>query len=209
MSGKLLLAGTFMLLCIAPGVAQMSTQRFKPLSLDQMTPDQKRVADGIVSGPRGGMRGPFNALLRSPELADRAQKLGEYVRFNTSIPPKLNELAILLTARRWTAQYEWYAHSRLAAKAGLDPQVVAAIAEGRRPDSMQADEAAVYDFCKDILDTGEASDSKFNAVVEKFGERGAIDLIGAMGYYSLVSMVLNVDRVPIPDGEKPPLAALK
>src|SRR5437879_6578939 len=94
------LAATVILLCVSPGAAQMNTERFKPLSLEEMTPDQKRVAEGIVSGPRKGMRGPFNALLRSPELADRAQKLGEYVRFNTSIPPRLNELAILLTARR-------------------------------------------------------------------------------------------------------------
>jgi 4-carboxymuconolactone decarboxylase len=187
----------------------MNTQRFKPLSLEEMTAEQKRVAEEIVSGPRKGMRGPFNALLRSPELAEHAQKLGAYVRFNTSIPQRLNELAILLTARRWTAQYEWYAHHRLAMQAGLNPDIAAAIAEGKRPAAMQADEAIVYDFCKEMLDTGEVSDARFKAVVEKFGERGAIDLIGAMGYYSLVSMVLNLDRVPIPDGGKAPLAALK
>ena len=206
---KLLLAGTVVLLCIAPGAAQMNTQRFKELTIETMTPDQKRVAEGIVSGPRKGMRGPFNALLRSPELAERAQMLGEYVRFKSSIPPRLNELAILLTARRWTAQYEWYAHHQLAMKAGLDPQIAAAIAEGRRPAAMPADDTIVYDYCKEILDTGEASDASFKAVVDKFGERGAIDLIGAMGYYSLVSMVLNVDRVPIPDGGKLPLGPLK
>ncbi len=187
----------------------MNTQRFKPLSIDQMNPDQKRVAEEILAGPRKGMRGPFSAMLRSPGLAEHAQKLGAYVRFGTSIPPRLNELAILLTARHWTAQYEWYAHHRLAMQAGLNPDIAAAIAEGKRPAALQPDEAVVYDFCKEVLDTGQASDAHFNAVVEKFGERGAIDLIGAMGYYSLVSMVLNVDRVPIPEGGKPPLAALK
>jgi 4-carboxymuconolactone decarboxylase len=187
----------------------MDTQRFKPLTPETMTPEQKQVADNIMSGPRQGMRGPFNALLRSPELADHAQKLGAYVRFKTSIPPKLNEMAILLTARHWTAQYEWYAHHRLAMKAGLSADVAAAIAEGKRPASMQPDETVVYGFCHDVLETGQASDASFKAVVDKFGERGAIDLIGVMGYYSLVAMTLNVDRVPIPDGGKPPLAALK
>ena len=114
----------------------MDTQRFKPLTPETMTPEQKEVADRIVAGPRKGMRGPFSALLRSPELADAAQKLGEYARFKTSIPPRLNELAILLTARHWTAQYEWYAHHRLAMQAGLSPDIAAAIAEGKRPASM-------------------------------------------------------------------------
>src|SRR5215471_13206670 len=187
---------------------QMDTQRFKPLSPETMTPEQKEVADRIMAGPRKGMRGPFSALLRSPELADAAQKLGEYARFKTSIPQKLNELAILLTARHWTAQYEWYAHHQLAMKAGLSPDIAAAIAENKRPASMQPDETVVYEFCKEVLDTGQASDAHFKAVVDKFGERGVMDLIGAMGYYSLVSMVLNIDRVPLPDGAKP-LASLK
>ena len=187
----------------------MDTQRFKPLTPETMTPEQKEVADKIMAGPRKGMRGPFNALLRSPELADYAQKLGEYVRFKSTIPPRLNELAILLTARRWTAQYEWYAHHRLAMQAGLSPDIAAAIAQGKRPAAMGPEETVVYDFCHEVIETGQASDASFKAVVDKFGERGAIDLIGAMGYYSLVSMVLNVDRVPIPEGGKPPLASLK
>ncbi|HXW24376.1 MAG TPA: carboxymuconolactone decarboxylase family protein [Xanthobacteraceae bacterium] len=187
----------------------MNPQRFTPLTPETMTPEQREVADEIMAGPRKGMRGPFNALLRSPALADRAQKLGEYVRFKTSIPPRLNELAILLTARHWTAQYEWYAHAQLALKAGLAADVVAAIAAGQRPASLQPEETIVYDFCHQVLETGQASDTSFKAAVDQFGERGAVDLIGVMGYYSLVAMVLNVDRVPIPDGGKLPLAALK
>jgi len=187
----------------------MDTQRFKPLSPETMTPEQKEVADRIMAGPRKGMRGPFSALLRSPELADAAQKLGEYVRFKTSIPPRLNELAILLTARHWTAQYEWYAHHRLAMQAGLAPDIAAAIAEGKRPASMGPEETIVYNFGHELIETGQVSDANYKAVVDKFGERGAIDLIGVMSYYSLVSMVLNVDRVPIPEGGKLPLAALK
>lgn len=187
----------------------MDTQRFKPLTPETMTAEQKEVADRIMAGPRKGMRGPFSALLRSPELADAAQKLGEYARFKTSIPPRLNELAILLTARHWTAQYEWYAHHRLAMQAGLSPDIAAAIAEGKRPAAMAPDETIVYNFGHELIETGQVSDANYKAVVDKFGERGAIDLIGVMGYYSLVSMVLNVDRVPIPEGGKLPLAALK
>jgi 4-carboxymuconolactone decarboxylase len=187
----------------------METQRFKPLTPETMTPEQKEVADRIMAGPRKGMRGPFSALLRSPELADYAQKLGEYARFKTSIPPRLNELAILLTARHWTAQYEWYAHHRLAMQAGLAPDIAAAIAEGERPAAMGPEETIVYNFGHELIETGQVSDASYKAVVDKFGERGAIDLIGVMGYYSLVSMVLNVDRVPIPEGGKLPLASLK
>ncbi len=187
----------------------MDTQRFKPLTPETMTLEQKQVADKIMAGPRKGMRGPFSALLRSPELADYAQKLGEYVRFKTSIPPRLNELAILLTARHWTAQYEWYAHRRLAMQAGLSAEIADAIAEGKRPAAMVPEETIVYDFCHEVLDTGHVSDASYKAVVDKFGERGAVDLIGVTGYYSLVAMVLNVDRVPIPEGGKPPLAFLK
>jgi len=206
---KLLLAGTFIVIAIVPGAAQMDTQRFKPLTPETMTPEQKEVADRIMSGPRKGMRGPFSALLRSPELADAAQKLGEYVRFKSSIPPRLNELAILLTARHWTAQYEWYAHRRLAMQAGLSADIADAIAEGKRPAALGPEETIVYNFCHEVLETGQASDASFKAVVDKFGERGAVDLVGVTGYYSLVAMVLNVDRVPIPDGGKPPLASLK
>jgi 4-carboxymuconolactone decarboxylase len=187
----------------------MEIQRFKPLTPETMTPEQKEVADRIMAGPRKGMRGPFSALLRSPELADYAQKLGEYARFKTSIPPRLNELAILLTARHWTAQYEWYAHHRLAMQAGLAPDIAAAIAEGKRPAAMGPEETIVYNFGHELIETGQVSDASYKAVVDKFGERGAIDLIGVMGYYSLVSMVLNVDRVPIPAGGKLPLASLK
>ncbi|MGH8673289.1 MAG: carboxymuconolactone decarboxylase family protein [Burkholderiales bacterium] len=185
----------------------MNMTRFSPLRPESMTAEQKQVAEAIQSGPRQGLRGPFNALLRSPELADRLQKVGEYVRFRSSLPARLNELAILIVARKWTAQFEWYAHHQFALKAGLDPAVAAAIAEGRRPDTMRDDEAAIYAFCTELLETTQVSDTTFDRLVRCVGERGAIDLIGALGYYSLVSMVLNVDRYPLPDGIDPPLRA--
>jgi 4-carboxymuconolactone decarboxylase len=186
----------------------MPQRRFKQLAREEMTEEQRRAADAIVAGPRGGMRGPFNALLRSPELADRAQRLGEYVRFKSSLPARLNELAILVTAREWSAQYEWYAHRQLAEKAGLAPAIAAAIAEGRRPAQMDADETAVYEFCRELLSRREVSDATYKAVADRFGERGVVDLIAASGYYGLVSMVLNVERHPLPEGVEPPLKPL-
>lgn len=179
--------------------------RFKPLTYSQLTPEQKALADHLLDGERGTLNGPFNVLLRSPELGDQAQKLGAYVRFHSSLPRKLNEFAILLTGRYWNAQYEWYAHRRLAEQAGLSPAIIAAVAAGKRPAEMPADEAAVYNFCTELLNTRQVSDAVFRDAVTKFGERGVVDLIGVMGYYHLVSMLLNVDRYPLPEGAKPEL----
>jgi len=183
-------------------------RRFRPLTEGEMSDAQRKVYKDIASGPRGGVRGPFNALLRSPDLADRAQKLGEWVRFNSSLPERLKEFAILVTARYWSAQYEWHAHHAHALKAGLDPRLTAELALGKRPAGMQDDEAAVHDFCKELHEKKAVSDAAYAAVVKLFGERGAVDLIGVIGYYTLVSMVLNVDRVPIPGGVPAPLAPL-
>jgi 4-carboxymuconolactone decarboxylase len=187
----------------------MSERRFKELTPETMTPEQRKAADAIQAGPRGsGLRGPFNALLRSPELCDLVQRVGAYVRYSSSIPARLNEMAIIMAGRKWTAQYEFYAHRRLAIDAGLKPAICDAIAAGTRPQGMQDDEAEVYDFCSGLLSTGQVSDADFGRIKNRFGERGAIDLIGAIGYYSLVSMVLNVDGVPLPAGEAPPLKPL-
>lgn len=182
--------------------------RFAPLTEAQLTPEQKTLVEHLLSGPRGSLNGPFNVMLRSPDLGDRLQRVGEYVRFKTSIPPRLNELAILVTARHWTAQYEWYAHHELALKAGLSAAVTEEIAAGKRPAALQPDEATVYDFVRELLDTKQVSDAKFNAVKEKFGERGVVDLVGLVGYYETVSMLLNVDRYPLPEGAKTPLMPL-
>ncbi len=187
----------------------MSERRFKELTPETMTPEQKKVADAIQSGPRGaGLRGPFNALLRSPDLCDLVQRVGAYVRYSSSIPARLNEMAIIMAGRKWTSQYEFYAHRKLAIAAGLKPAICDAIATGTRPQGMQDDEAEVYDFCTELLSTGQVSDANYGRINSRFGERGVIDLIGAIGYYSLVSMVLNVDRVPLPAGETPPLKPL-
>lgn len=188
---------------------ELSQPRFRPLGESEMTDAQRKVYKEIASGPRGGVRGPFDALLRSPELADRAQKFGEYVRFNTSLPERLKEFAILITARHWTAQYEWHAHHIHAVKAGLNPQLAADLARGKRPAGMKDDEAAVHDFCKELHENKTVSDSSYKAVADKFGERGVVDLIGISGYYTMVSMVLNVGRHPLPGGVSAPLPSLE
>src|SRR5688572_29283679 len=178
--------------------------RFKPLTWEQLTPDQKTMVNDLLSGKRTSLSGPFNALLRSPEVGNLYQKLGEYVRFRTSVPPRLNEMAILLTARWWSSQYEWHAHKPLALAAGLTPAVIDDIQAGRRPTRMQADEAVVYDFSFELRERRRVSDATFKAAIDLLGERGVMDLVAAMGYYDLVSMVLNVDRYPLPDGTPSP-----
>jgi 4-carboxymuconolactone decarboxylase len=183
--------------------------RFKKLAESELDPAQLKVYRELMAGPRGGVRGPFNALLRSPVLVDRVQKLGEFLRFESSLSARLNEFAILITARHWNAQYEWFAHYPHALKGGLKPEVAADLAQGKRPANMQDDEAIVYDFCTELHQKKSVSDAIFATAVKKFGERGVVDLIGVSGYYTLVSMVLNVDRQPLPEGTPLPLPELK
>jgi 4-carboxymuconolactone decarboxylase len=191
------------------GTQARAADRFPELTLDNMTPEQKKVAEAIMSGPRKSLSGPFNAWLRSPELGDRLQKVGEYIRFKSSLPARLNEFAILIAARAWTAQYEWFAHYPLAMKGGLSPKIAADLAAGKRPAGMQDDEKIVYDFCTQLRNKRKVSDATYNAAVDKFGEQGVVDLIGVSGYYDVVSMTLNVAQVQLPDGEKPPLKELR
>ena len=182
--------------------------RFRPLKWDEMTPAQKTMMEHLFAGERRGAGGPFNALLRSPEMGDLAQQFGASMRFHSSLPKKLNEMAIIITARHWTAHYEWSAHRKAAAEAGLSESIIQAIAAGKRPASMDAAETVVYNFGTELLNTKQVSDPVFKAAVDKFGERGVVDLIGVMGYYQFVSMLLNVDRYPLGPGEKPELQAL-
>jgi 4-carboxymuconolactone decarboxylase len=200
------------MMALPPGLADAQAPRLKPLPESEMSEAQLKAARELASGPRGKINpnGPNFALLRSPQLMERTQKVGEYLRYNSSIPARLNEFAILITARQWNAQIEWSAHHELALKAGLAPAVAADLAQGRRPAGMKDDETVVYDFCKQIHDNkGVVSDAAYQAVVDKFGERGVMDLIGLTGYYTMLAMVLNVTRVPLPEGTPPPLPALK
>lgn len=191
-------------------------RRFKLIPVENLTAEQKVVYDAIRSGPRtklanfsgskpGPLGGPFNGMLRSPGIGNIVQALGGEIRFNTSLPAKLNELAIMVTARYWTSQYEWHAHCRLALEAGLDADIAKDVAENLRSPKMDADEAMIYDFSRELHETKGVSDANFKRVLDRFGERGVFDLIAVNGYYSLVSMCLNVDRTPLPDGVPPPL----
>jgi 4-carboxymuconolactone decarboxylase len=192
-----------------PRDVQLVGDRFKPLKWDEMNPAQKKMMEHLVSGERKGAGGPFNVLLRSPEMGDLAQEFGAQMRFHSSLPRKLNEMAIIITARHWTAQYEWNAHRTAAAQAGLNEAIIQSIAAGKRPASMDADETVIYNFAVELLNTKQVTDPVFKAVKDKFGEKGVVDLIGVMGYYQLVSMLLNVDRYPLPAGAKPELQTLK
>ena len=191
-------------------------RRFKLIPVDNLTPEQRKLYDAVRSGPRakvanssasqsGPLGGPFNVWLRSPGIGDCVQKLGEEIRFRSSLPAKLNEMAIMITARFWTSQYEWYAHCKLALEAGLDPAIAQDIAEDRRPAKMDADEAIIYDFSQELHENQGVSDANYKRALDRFGERGVFDLIAVNGFYSLVSMCLNVDRTPLPDGVPLPL----
>jgi len=201
---KTLLRASAICLLFAGSAMALTGERMPQIPLEKMTPEQRTVADAIMSGPRGGMRGPFNAWLRSPLLADRLQKVGEYVRFNTSLDKRVNEMAILMTAQHWGSQYEWYAHAPLAIKAGLDPATVAALGAGKKPDNMKDDETIVWEFTTQLRRDRNVDDAIYAKALERFGEQGIVDLIAVNGYYDVVSMTLNVARVAPPAGEALP-----
>ncbi len=179
--------------------------RFKPLTYDQLNPAQKTMVEHLFAGERGGMNGPFNVTLRSPEMGDLAQQLGAQLRFHSALTAKQRELAIILTARAWTAQYEWYAHSRSALQAGISQAAVDAIAAGKRPAGLGPDEDVVYNFVSELLKTKQVSDPVFQAALGKLSEKGVVDLTGLVTYYGFVSAMLNIDRYPLPEGAKPEL----
>ena len=169
----------------------------------KLSADQRKVYDSIASGPRGGVRGPFLALIHVPELTNRIQHLGEYLRFNTTYPPRLSEFAIIVTARHFNCQYEWHAHAPLAVKGGLAQGIVDAVRDKRRPEGMKADEAAVYDFVWQLVGKGKVSDEAYERVVETFKIAGAVELAGLVGYYIMIAMTLLAHDVPLPAGTSP------
>jgi 4-carboxymuconolactone decarboxylase len=180
-------------------------QRFPKLTPGEMTPSQREVAAEITAGPRGEVRGPFIAWIHHPELARRLQALGEQLRWKATLPPQLIELAVLVCARRWSCQHEWFMHEKLAREAKLDPRIIDSIATNEKPQNLSPEQAAVYEFCKDLHASGRASDAEFEAVRGRFGLEGALELIALSGYYSLMAMVLNTAGMPLPGGAPPPL----
>lgn len=180
--------------------------RLPPIPPDELTSDQRRAAAALERSRRGALFGPFVPMLRSPELMDRAQRLGEYLRYDSAIPRRLRELAILVTARHFRQSYEWHVHAPAAVEAGLAGPTLAALAEGRRPEALQADEAVVYDFCTELHGRHEVSDSTYARARALLGEQGVIDLCGVCGYYGLLALVMNAARTPLPPGAPAPWA---
>ena len=181
--------------------------RLTKLAPADMTEAQRAVRAATIAGKRGTIPPPTEAWLHSPEMAQRAQHLGEFIRYDTSLPPALNEMAILITARYWTSHYEWYAHRRLALAAGLDVAIIDAIRDGRAPQLDDAGAQAIYDYTTSLHRSRQVSQAQHDAVVAAYGERGVVELVGVCGYYTLVSMTLNAFVVPLPDGEVSELAA--
>ena len=179
------------------------TPRMPMIPDADMTEEQKAAVKDIVAGPRGHLVGPFIPLLRSPEFMNRLQKTGEYLRFNSAMEPRRSEMIILMTARLWSQTFEWHHHRSIAEKAGLASEIIDAIAAGHRPAKMAADEAAIYDFIDELSRNRSVSDATYARAKEQFGERGVVDMIGIHGYYSLLAMILNVSRAPLPEGAKP------
>jgi 4-carboxymuconolactone decarboxylase len=165
----------------------------------QMSPDQKRVMDEIAAGPRGRIGGPFIPLMRSPELMNRLQKVGEYLRFQNTVGLRNSEFAVLIVARHWSQPIEWAIHRPIAEKEGVLPATCDAIAEGRRPDNMTDDETLIYNVLEELRNNRSLSDPTYAQLLKRFGEQGVIDLVAHYGYYSLLAMTMNVARTAVPE----------
>jgi 4-carboxymuconolactone decarboxylase len=182
--------------------------RLPPLAPETWTDEQRGYAQEIIDGPRGALVSPFVPLLRSPELMAHAGRMGEYLRYRSAIGRKLSELAILVTARHWTQQVEWAIHVPIAIAQGIAASVVADIAAGRRPASLDEEGLLVYDFCMELHRDHGVADATWQRAIERFGEQGAIDLVGINGYYALLSMVMNAARTAVPASSAQPLPKL-
>lgn len=185
-----------------PAVAQ---DRMPPIPAERLTEAQKQAVEAFKAARNADLSGPFWPLLRSPEVMSRARAMGDYLRFTSVLPPRLSEFAIIITARQWTQNYEWDVHAPLAEKGGLRPAIVAAVADGRRPEGMAEDEDVLYTFCDELHRTQGISDATYDRAVKAFGEQGVVDILGISGYYTMLAMVLNTARTPVPPGHAPGL----
>lgn len=174
--------------------------RLNPPDPGHLTDHQRRVYEAIASGPRGTVRGPLAIWLHRPGLAEHAQALGQYCRYDSSLPPRLSELAILTMAALWRAPYEWWAHHPIALKAGIEADVAERIRKGQPPEFRERDESLVYRFVRELVETRQVSDALYAEAVEVLGTDGVVDLVGMAGYYTLISMTINAFDIPPPDG---------
>jgi 4-carboxymuconolactone decarboxylase len=180
--------------------------RIPPLDPAQLDAEQKRAHDAIVAGPRGRVEGPLRVWLESPDLADRAQALGEFCRFRSSLPPRLSELAILVTGAFWRSGFEWHAHAPIGIAAGLDPAAIEAIRKGEEPQLAKDDERAVYSFARELLTTKRVGDETYAQARAALGQRALVDLVGILGYYGLISLTINAFEVEVPPPHPDPFA---
>ena len=174
---------------------------------DELSPEQRRVYDSVLAGPRGQVIGPLRAVIHSPDLAARWSALGEFLRYGTCLPKRLNELAIVVTGRRWSSQVEWWVHARAAAEAGIPQGALDAIHRGEAPVFDEPDDALVYDFARELQMSGQVPPALYDAVRDRWGARGVVELTAVIGYYTMVSMTLNAHEIPLPDGVSPVLSA--
>ena len=187
--------------------SKMPPSRVAVLAEDQLSPIQRALLDSIRSGPRGAsttIRGPFAVFLHAPAFGELAQQLGGYCRFKTAVPPRLSEFAILVTAKLWQAQYEWFAHVPMAERAGVSKETIRDLYRGRLPKSASKDELAIYDFIQELYKVRRVSDKNFKRVNAILGDAATVELVGILGYYVLISMILNVFRMSPPEGEPLP-----
>jgi 4-carboxymuconolactone decarboxylase len=187
-----------MVACMAPEL--FAQDRLPPIPPEKLTDAQKKAIEEFKAARKTDVSGPFVPLLRSPEVMNRARAMGDYLRYRSTLPPRLSEFVILLTSRAWTQSYEWSAHEPLARQAGVSADTIAAIAEGRRPEKMTEDEAILYTFCEELRRNQSVSDATYARAVARFGEQGVIDTIGITGYYTFLAMVMNTARTPAPNG---------
>ncbi len=198
-------AVVFAIFALVTGGRAMAQDRMPEIPADKMTDAQKKAANEFAADRKTPVFGPFVPLLRSPEVMLRSMRMGDYLRFTSSLPPKLNEFVILITARQWTQQYEWAFHRPIAIKQGLEPEVVTALAEGRRPPGMSEEEDTVYQFLDELHRNQSVSDATYARAVNRFGEQGVIDMIGVNGYYTFLGMIMNTTRTALRKGDKPEL----
>jgi len=196
-----------LVLALTP-LAAAAQDRMPPIPAEKLTAAQRQAIQDFKAARSADISGPFVPLLRSPEVMTRARAMGDYLRYKSALPPRLSEFVILITARRWTQQYEWNAHQPLALQGGVKADLVRAIAEGRRPERMAADEEAVYTLVEEIDRNRSVSDATYANAIAAVGEQGVVDALGLVGYYTMLAMVMNTARTPLPAGATPGLAAL-
>ena len=192
--------------CVFVVTADMANaqDRLPPIPSDKMTAEQKKAVEEFIAARNAQPSGPFIPMLRSPEVMMRARAMGDFLRYRSSLPPRLSEFVILMTARQWTQQYEWNTHYDIAIKAGVKMDVAKAIAEGRRPEGLTEDEQTLYDFCSELQHNRSVTDATYARMLSKFGETGIIDTAGIVGYYSFLAIMLNTARTP-PDPSSAPI----